>query len=433
MTAETSTSPTEPVDPAVRARVRALLADHPVWDGHNDLPWAARKLVAYDLDGRGAHGSSGGSSGGLDLAAGTGDRTHTDLPRLRAGGVGAQFWSVYVPAQLSGTRGTGGTAVTATLEQIDFVKNLVARFPDDLALALTADDVEAAWASGRIASLMGAEGGHSIDCSLGALRSLYELGVRYMTLTHNDNVPWADSATDAPSDHGGLSAFGREVVREMNRLGMLVDLSHVSAGTMRAALDITEAPVIFSHSSARAVCDVPRDVPDDVLSRLPENGGVCMVTFVPKFVTPAVAEWNTEAASAAAREGVASTDVGRFQEFLAGWVPEHPSPATTLSDVVAHVEHVREVAGIDHVGLGGDYDGASGFAPGLEDVSGYPNLLVALAERGWSDEDLGKLASGNVLRVLREAEEVARRVAAERGPSVRTFADLDGSPSSAPE
>jgi len=389
-------------------RIRDLLRDHPVWDGHNDLPWEARRQVGYDWD-------------RLDIAAGTEGRTDTDLPRLRAGGVGAQFWSVYVPARFAGER-----AVTATLEQIDAVHQLVARHPDDLRLALTADDVEAAWASGRIASLLGAEGGHSIDCSLGALRMLYEVGVRYMTLTHNDNVPWADSATDTPSSHGGLSGFGREVVREMNRLGMLVDLSHVSAGTMRAALDVTEAPVVFSHSSARAVCDVPRNVPDDVLSRLAGNGGLCMVTFVPTFVSPAAAAWRRAASEAAAAEGIRVQDITSFAPFLDRWEVDHPMPRSTLDDVVAHVEHVRQVAGADHVGLGGDYDGSSGFADGIEDVSGYPNLLEALADRGWSDADLGKLTSGNMLRTLRDAEAVAARLREERGPSLATFADLDG-------
>ena len=389
-------------------RIRDLLRDHPVWDGHNDLPWEARRQVGYDWD-------------RLDIAAGTEGRTDTDLPRLRAGGVGAQFWSVYVPARFAGER-----AVTATLEQIDAVHQMVARHPDDLRLALTADDVEAAWASGRIASLLGAEGGHSIDCSLGALRMLYEVGVRYMTLTHNDNVPWADSATDTPSSHGGLSGFGREVVREMNRLGMLVDLSHVSAGTMRAALDVTEAPVVFSHSSARAVCDVPRNVPDDVLSRLAGNGGLCMVTFVPTFVSTAAAQWRRAASEAAAAEGIRVQDITSFAPFLDRWEVDHPMPRSTLDDVVAHVEHVRQVAGADHVGLGGDYDGSSGFADGIEDVSGYPNLLQALADRGWSDADLGKLTSGNMLRTLRDAEAVAARLREERGPSLATFADLDG-------
>lgn len=346
-------------------RVAALLEKHPVWDGHNDLPWELREQVAYDLD-------------ALDVAQRL-TTTQTDLPRLREGGVGAQFWSVYVPSTLQ-----GGAAVTATLEQVDCVHRLVERYPDTLRLARTAADVEQAWRDGRIASLLGAEGGHSIDGSLAVLRMLHALGVRYMTLTHNDNVPWADSATDAEV-LGGLSDLGEDVVREMNRIGMLVDLSHTSAGTMRHALRVTAAPVIFSHSSARAVCDVPRNVPDDVLSSLATNGGVCMVTFVPQFVSPAVAAWRD----------AGDTDA--------------PPPRATLADVVAHVEHVREVAGIDHVGLGGDYDGTPTLPEGLEDVTGYPRLLAALADNGWSDADLAKLTSGNVLRVLHDAEGVAER------------------------
>lgn len=370
-------------------RLTALLEKHPVWDGHNDLPWALREQSFYDLD-------------AVDIAQRL-TATHTDLPRLRDGGVGAQFWSVYVPAQLA-----GGAAVTATLEQIDCVHRMVRKYPDTLRLALTAADVEQAWADGRIASLMGAEGGHSIDESLAVLRMLHALGVRYMTLTHNDNVPWADSATD-DEVLGGLSPFGEDVVREMNRLGMLVDLSHTSAGTMRHALRVTSAPVVFSHSSARAVCDVPRNVPDDVLTTLATNGGVCMVTFVPQFVSPAVAEWRATGAEAAAAQGIKNTDLGAFEPFIAEWRSRHPQPRTTLSDVVAHVEHVREVAGVDHVGLGGDYDGTPTLPEGLEDVTGYPRLLAALADNGWSDADLGKLTSGNALRLLRDAESVAAR------------------------
>jgi membrane dipeptidase len=368
-------------------RLSALLQKHPVWDGHNDLPWELREQSSYDLD-------------AVDIAQRL-TTTHTDLPRLRDGGVGAQFWSVYVPSSLA-----GGAAVTATLEQVDCVHRMVRRYPETLHLARTAADVEQAWSDGRIASLMGAEGGHSIDESLAVLRMLYALGVRYLTLTHNDNVPWADSGTDEEV-LGGLSAFGEDVVREMNRLGMLVDLSHTSAGTMRHALRVTSAPVIFSHSSARAVCDVPRNVPDDVLGSLATNGGLCMATFVPQFVSPAVAAWRAEGAEAAAAEGIRNTDIGAFEPFMAQWRAGHPQPRTTLSDVVAHVEHVREVAGVDHVGLGGDYDGTPTLPDGLEDVTGYPNLLAALAENGWSDADLGKLTSGNMLRVLRDAEQVA--------------------------
>jgi membrane dipeptidase len=392
--------------PDLLDHVRALLAEHPVVDGHNDLAWEARERVGYDWS-------------RLDVGL-AGRPTHTDLPRLREGGVGAQFWSVFVPATLQ-----GDAAVTATLEQVDAVHELVRRYPDDLALATTRADVEAAWSSGRIASLLGAEGGHSIDCSLGTLRMLFALGVRYLTLTHNDNVPWADSATDEPV-LGGLSPFGREVVREMNRLGMLVDLSHVSADTMRDALDCTEAPVVFSHSSAREVCDHPRNVPDDVLERLPVNGGVCMVTFVPKFVSPAVREWDLEAADAAAAEGIRAADYEAYTRFTAGWRREHPAPVATVSDVIAHCEHVREVTGIDHIGLGGDYDGVDVLPEGLEDVSGYPRLLAALAERGWSDADLAALAGANALRVLGEAESRARELSATRGPGLARIEDLDG-------
>src|SRR5690606_35651006 len=368
-------------------RVAALLEKHPVWDGHNDLPWELREQVSYDLE-------------ALDVAQRL-TTTHTDLPRLREGGVGAQFWSVYVPSTLQ-----GGAAVTATLEQVDCVLRLVERYPDTLRLARTAADVEQAWRDGRIASLMGAEGGHSIDGSLAVLRMLHALGVRYMTLTHNDNVPWADSATDAEV-LGGLSGFGEDVVREMNRIGMLVDLSHTSAGTMRHALRVTSAPVIFSHSSARAVGDAPRNLPDDVLGTLATNGGVCMVTFVPQFVSPDVARWRDEGARAAAEEGIRNADIGAFEPFVARWRADHPQPRSTLADVVAHVEHVREVAGVDHVGLGGDYDGTPTLPEGLDDVTGYPRLLAALADNGWSDADLAKLTSGNVLRVLHDAEGVA--------------------------
>ncbi|KGN42085.1 dipeptidase [Knoellia aerolata] len=387
-------------------RIGDLLASHPVWDGHNDLPWASREQVAYDLD-------------RLDIG-GEVPSTHTDLPRMRRGGVGAQFWSVYVDAKWAGER-----AVTATLEQVDFVRTMTSRYAGELALAVSSTDVRAARASGRIASLMGAEGGHSIDSSLGALRMLHALGVRYLTLTHNDNVPWADSATDEPV-LGGLSAFGHEVVREMNRIGMAVDLSHVSADTMRDALETSLAPVMFSHSSARAVCDHPRNVPDDVLATLATKGGLCMVTFVPKFISPAVREWDLEAADAAATEDVHWADHTAYSAFIERHKQANPQPHATVDDVVAHVEHVREVAGVEHIGLGGDYDGVDQLPTGLEDVAGYPRLLGALAERGWSDEDLGRLTWGNAMRVLEGVEEVARDVSATRGPSIARIEDLDG-------
>ena len=383
-----------------------LLAAHPVIDGHNDLLWTARVEAAYDFS-------------RLDVGAG-GTPTHTDLPRMRAGGMGAQFWSVYVPTRL-----TGDAAVSATLEQVDAARLLTSRYADELAWATTADEVEDAWATDRMASLVGAEGGHSIDCSLGTLRQLHELGVRYLTLTHNANTPWADSATDAPVA-GGLTAFGREVVREMNRLGMMVDLSHVSADTMRAALEVAEAPAIFSHSSARAVTDSPRNAPDDVLEALARGGGVCMVTFVPKFVNVACADAHRELVAAAAAEGVPEADGVRFAELERAWVLDHPQPAARLADVVAHVEHVREVAGIDHVGLGGDYDGVEALPAGLEDVSTYPALLAALAERGWSSDDLARLTCRNTLRVMREVEERAEEIQLTREPSLARIEDLDG-------
>lgn len=383
----------------------ALLAAHPVVDGHNDLLWTARVEAAYDFE---------------RLGVGTGtERTHTDLPRMRAGGMGAQLWSVYVPTRLA-----GDAAVAATLEQVDAARLLTRTYSDRLAWATTADEVEQAWAGGRMASLAGAEGGHSIASSLGTLRQLHALGVRYLTLTHNANTPWADSATDRPVA-GGLTAFGREVVREMNHVGMMVDLSHVSADTMRAALEVTEAPVIFSHSSARAVTDSPRNAPDDVLEATARGGGVCMVTFVPKFVNAACAEAHRELVAAASADGVAESDGVAFAAYEARWLLDHPQPTATLADVVAHVEHVREVAGVDHVGLGGDYDGVDVLPTGLEDVSCYPALLSALADRGWSADDLARLTCRNTLRVMRDVEALARDLQARRGPSTARIEDLD--------
>ncbi|MBW0105079.1 dipeptidase [Pseudonocardia sp. KRD291] len=365
------------------ANATDLLARTPLVDGHNDLPWALRQLDGPEPD----------------LAAGE-PRLHTDLPRLRAGAVGAQFWSVYVPGSF-----TGDSAVTAVFEQIDRVHRLAARYPGDLALAGTADEAEAAFAGGRVASLMGAEGGHAIAGSLGVLRSLRRAGVRYLTLTHNLNNTWADSATDEP-EHGGLAPFGREVVAEMNRIGMIVDLSHVAATTMRDALDVTSAPVLFTHSGARAVTDVPRNVPAEVLSALPGNGGVCMVTFVPRFVSTVVADWDTRLADAMTAEGLDHRDLHARNAFARRW--DGPAaPSATMDDVVAHLDHVREAAGIDHIGIGGDYDGVADLPVGLEDVSGYPRLFDALLAGGWSTDDCTKLAGRNALRVLRAADEVA--------------------------
>jgi len=387
-------------------RARALLAEHPVVDGHNDLPWALRGQVGYDLDQR-------------DLAADQRAYLHTDLARLRAGGVGAQFWSVYVRTDYTGDR-----AVSATLEQIDCVRALAARYPDQLRLAFTADEMEAARASGRIASLMGAEGGHSINSSLATLRALYALGVRYMTLTHNDNLPWADSATDQPVAHG-LTRFGEEVVREMNRLGMLVDLSHVSADTMRDALRVTRAPVLFSHSSSRAVCDHVRNIPDDVLEQLPGNGGVAMATFVPKFILPAAIAWTKAADANMEANGLHALDTTPdAMKVQRAFEAEHPRPMATPATVADHLDHMREVAGIDHIGLGGDYDGTAFTPQGLEDVSGYPNLIAELLTRGWSSADLAKLTWSNAVRVLRAAEGVAGELRDER-PSIARIEQLD--------
>lgn len=381
---------------------------HPVLDGHNDLAWALRQQVGYRFDER-------------DIATDQSRYLHTDIPRLHAGGVAAQFWSVYVSTELD-----GDSAVSAVLEQIDCVRELARRYPNDLRLADTADDVLAARSAGRIAALMGAEGGHSIDGSLGALRALRRLGVRYLTLTHNDNVAWADSATDVPV-LGGLSRFGHEVVREMNRIGMLVDLSHVAATTMRDALRTSRAPVLFSHSSSRAVCDHPRNIPDDVLAELPRNGGVAMATFVAGFVLPAAVEWNRHRDEHLARAGF-DPDRETPEKSAASEEYEraHPRPVARVADVADHVDHMREVTGIDHVGIGGDFDGTTNLPDGLRDVSGYPNLLAELRARGWSSADLEKLTWQNPLRALRDADDVSRQLLRTEQPSVATLRGLDG-------
>jgi membrane dipeptidase len=377
-----------------RTAARELLSRHPLVDGHNDLPWAIRDEF-------------GGDPVRARLAEPV-PQTQTDLPRLAAGGVGAQFWSVYVPATLA-----GDTAVTAVLEQIDTARRMIEAYPDRLELALTAADVERIAPTGKVASLLGAEGGHSINSSLGVLRSLYALGVRYMTLTHNNNVGWADSATDQPQA-GGLTDFGREVVAEMQRLGMLVDLSHVASSTMRDALDVAQAPVIFSHSSARALCDHPRNVPDDVLRRLAGNGGVCMVTFVPFFVSPDCAQWQVGLFAELERRGLDRRDISAWEAVVPEYERAHPTPEATLTQVADHVEHVRAVAGLAHVGLGGDYDGSAGMPTGLADVSCYPALLAELLDRGWTEDECAALAGGNILRVLRDAENLASAVPGAR-------------------
>lgn len=365
-----------------QAAARALLAVTPLLDGHNDLPWALRE-------------EGGPDPAATDIAAPV-PFTHTDLPRLAAGGVGAQFWSVYVPAELAGE-----AAVATVLEQIDLVFRLVARNPGAMEIALTGADAERIMAAGKVASLLGAEGGHSIAGSLGVLRALHALGVRYMTLTHNLNTPWADSATDEP-EHGGLTDFGREVVAEMQRIGMLVDLSHVAATTMADALDAATLPVIFSHSSSLAVTDHPRNIPDEILARLPGNGGVAMATFVPMFVSAACREWERDRIAEATRRGLDYRNLA-LRDELADWAERHPMPASTIADVADHLDHMREVAGIDHLGIGGDFDGTGELPDGLTDVSCYPALFAELLDRGWNEADCGKLASGNILRVLREA------------------------------
>jgi membrane dipeptidase len=353
------------------ARARALHAQVPLVDGHNDYPWALREHnVERDI-------------GTLDIRVGQ-PKIHTDIPRLRAGGVGGQFWSVYVPATMQGQ-----TAVRATLEQVDVVHRMMRRYPDTFELALTAADVERIFTSGRIASLIGMEGGHSIDGSLGALRMFHRLGARYMTLTHSTNIAWADSGTDT-AKLGGLSKFGEEVVREMNRLGMLVDLSHTSPETMQDAIRVSQAPVIFSHSNARALREHGRNVPDDVLTRLRGNGGIVMATFVPGFLTA--------------------------------------EPKATLAHVADHMDHIRKVAGADHVGIGGDFDGITMVPAGLEDVSKYPALTAELLRRGWPEDDVKKALGLNVLRVMRRAEEVAARLQKEREPSTATVEELDTKP-----
>ena len=385
-------------------RARDLLRRFPLIDGHNDLPWALRERAAGDASKVrfAPPGEVSGDPAEVNLAAPV-PGLHTDLPRLAAGGVGAQFWSVYVPASLA-----GDGAVTAVLEQIDLARLMISRYPQALELALTAADVERIFAAGRLASLLGAEGGHAIAGSLGVLRMLYALGVRYLTLTHNANVGWADSATDEPAA-GGLSDFGRDVVREMQRIGMLVDLSHVAVSTMHDALDVGQAPVIFSHSSARAVCDAPRNVPDDVLARLADNGGVCMVTFVPAFVSQSCADWMTGLKAEAARRGVDPRNLDQLFSLKPEWELAHPVPRATLAQVADHVEHVRKVAGVEHVGLGGDFDGTPDVTIGLEDVSAYPALFAELLARGWTEADCAALAGGNLLRALREAESFAAR------------------------
>jgi membrane dipeptidase len=397
-------------DPALVERARKLLDQVPLVDGHNDLPWEYRKRAKNHMD-------------KIDLRGDTSKLDppmHTDIPRLRRGGVGGQFWSVYVPVEI-----TGADALQAVMEQIDDVHRLAERYPDTFEVARTADDVVRIHKAGRIASLIGMEGGHSIHNSLAALRQLYEAGARYMTITHSKNTDWADSATDGPQ-HGGLTRFGEEVIREMNRLGMLVDLSHVSPETMKKALAVAQAPVIFSHSSARALDAHPRNVPDDVLQLVTKNGGVVMVTFVPSFVSEEVRAWNSQHDAEEARlKALNPGDPDRVKSELDAWSKAHAVPRATLEQVADHVEHVRKLAGIDHVGIGSDFDGITSVPLGLEGVGDYPNLFAELLRRGWTDAEVKKLAGENVLRAFREAEKVAQRLRKERPASDALIEELD--------
>jgi len=390
-------------DDALLARAHALLEQSPLIDGHNDYPMALREHdPAASLD-------------TLDISKPQ-PSIMTDLARLKSGGIGAQFWSVYVPVEKQ-----GADAVTATLGQIDIVYRMLRRYPQSLELALTADDVERVFKSGKIASLIGMEGGHSIDNSLANLRMFHKLGARYMTLTHSSNTSWADSATDSPK-FGGLAPFGEEVVKEMNWLGMLVDLSHTSPDTMEDALRVTEAPVIFSHSDARALNDHPRNVPDNILQLLPKNGGMVMVTFVPGFVSPRVNEWNKQQTAEQDRlKGLYPGDAAKVKEGVDAWTKAHPMPPATVSEVADHVDHIRKVAGIDHIGIGSDFDGITQTVDGLSDVSMYPSLFAELLRRGYSDADVRKIAGQNLLRVMREVEKVSKRLQSERGPSTAMF------------
>ena len=390
------------------ARAKRILKTTPLVDGHNDLAWRIRedKHTPRDVE-------------AYDLRKTT--PGHTDLARMKEGMVGAQFWSVYIPGEI---KDSGYARVQ--LEEIDIARRVIAKYPERLALATHAADIRKDFAQGKVASFLGMEGGHAIENSLGALRAYYDLGVRYMTLTHNVTLDWADAALDEPK-HGGLTPFGKEVVREMNRLGMLVDLAHVSPGTMSAALDVSEAPVIFSHSGARALVDHPRNVPDSILARLPKNGGIVMVPFVNGFVSAKVRAHDVaeaEAAKDAAKKF--PNDSAAVEREMSAWRGAHPALRASIGDVADHIEHVRDIAGVDHVGIGSDFDGIDDVIPGLENVSKFPSLLAELARRGWSDADLRKVAGENFIRVFTQAEVVSARLEKERKPSTATIAELDG-------
>lgn len=390
-----------------REHAIAILESVPLIDGHNDVPIAYRGRVGYRLSAMDFWNTRAAQR-----------PMHTDIERLRAGRVGGQFWSVYV-----GANQPEPTSVLQTMEQIDFVYRLIDKYPDQFGLALTADDVEREFAGGKIASLIGIEGGHSIGNSLGALRQFYSLGARYMTLTHSRSLDWADSGTDE-AKNGGLTDFGREVVREMNWLGMMVDLSHVSAKVMSHALDVSVAPVIFSHSSARYVADHPRNAPDSILHRLKANNGLIMVTFVPDFVSNEVyAHTQATSAEQARLRALYPEQADKVQEGMLAWNETNPAPRATLAQVADHIEHIRNLIGSEHVGIGGDYDGIRSLPDGLGDVSTYPDLFAELIRRGFTDDELKNIAGLNLLRVMRDVEQVSTKLRAERGPSEVRFGD----------
>jgi membrane dipeptidase len=396
------------IDPKVRARIDRILAHTPLIDGHNDIAEQLAENYKRSIEG---------------LASGTDQRQPhplmTDMARLHQGRVGGQFWSVYIDGAI-----TGDAAIRETIEQIDIVRRMIDAYPKDLELASTADDIVRIHKAGRVASMIGVEGGRQIGGSLAALRQYYNLGARYMTLTHNQTTEWADSATDDPK-YGGLSPFGVQVVHEMNRIGMLVDLSHVSPDTMKDAIAASKAPVIFSHSSARALVDHPRNVPDDVLALLPANGGVVMVNFVPNFISKEVWHWSAEKSAEEARlKSFHRNSKAEVEAGLKAWEAAHPRPPVTVSTVADNIEHVVKIAGSDHVGIGGDLDGIPYTPQGLTGVQDYPNLFAELIRRGWSDQNLAKLAGGNVLRALRQAEAVAASMKNEPA----ALSDVDTAP-----
>jgi len=398
----------QPIDPKVKARIDRILKATPLIDGHNDI---AEQLAENHK--RGIQGLASGTDRWPDHPL------MTDMARLHAGRVGGQFWSVYINGTI-----TGDAAIRETLEQIDIVRRMIAAYPNDLEQAYTAADVVRIHKGGKVASMIGVEGGRQIGGSLAALRAYYALGARYMTLTHNQTTEWADSATDDPK-YGGLSPFGVTVVHEMNRIGMLVDLSHVAPATMKAAIAASRAPVIFSHSSARALVDHPRNVPDDVLALLPVNGGMVMVNFVPGFISQAVWQWGAEKDAEQARlKSFHRNSKAEVEAGLKAWEAAHPRPPVAVSTVADNIEHIAKIAGYDHVGIGGDLDGIDATVEGLDSVDDYPNLFAELIRRGWSDANLAKLAGGNVLRALRKAEQVAASMKNEPA----AMSDVDTAP-----